>query len=156
MIIDTIENSGVYALGELWKKAFDFLKTLTPETECGKYELQGKDLYVSVDSYETKLRDGRRPETHEKYIDIQFMIAGEEAHENFLTPAALTIDAPYDAERDVAFYKLPAAADTKVILRAGTFVVYFPQDAHTPCLIAGGVPQTIKKAVVKLKVNIAK
>jgi hypothetical protein len=39
---------------ELWEKAFNFLKTSTlKKIGIGKYELEGKDLYVIVDEYTT-------------------------------------------------------------------------------------------------------
>ncbi|MFA5689205.1 MAG: YhcH/YjgK/YiaL family protein [Kiritimatiellales bacterium] len=153
MIVDRIENFADYPYGDAWNKAFEFLKTLTPETETRRYELLGDDLYVMVDSYETKARSAAKLETHAKYIDIQFMIDKEEVHE---IHSALTLSAqtPYDPEKDVSFFYLPEFSSSLITLRTGEFAVYFPQDAHMPCLMSGDTPQRIKKAVVKIKTEL--
>jgi YhcH/YjgK/YiaL family protein len=155
MIIDRIENHDQYPLGKLWNTAFEFLKTVTPETACGKTILDGDNLFVMVDSYETKSRSAVKLETHRKYIDIQYMISGEETHEVF--PAnELTVSEPYPPEKDAQFYQVPKSHRTCINLQPGDFAVYFPQDAHLPCLTTGNNPQVIKKVVVKIAIDSMK
>ena len=54
MIIDKLENWEHYHFGPGWKRAFEFLTTLTPDAEEKKYELQGEEIFAQVMSYETK------------------------------------------------------------------------------------------------------
>jgi YhcH/YjgK/YiaL family protein len=153
MIIDRIENNALYPFGKLWDAAFAFLKTVTPETACGRYELDGDNLFVIIDSYETKSRDAAKLETHRKYVDIQAMISGKETHEVF-PKKELTVSTPYSPEKDAQFYQIPETARTCINLRPGDFAVYFSQDAHLPCLTTGGTPQPVRKAVVKIAVDL--
>lgn len=152
MILDRIENRSLYPFGSAWDAAFNFLKTVTPETECGKTFLDGDRLFVIVDSYETKARDAAKLETHRKYVDIQVMISGEESHEVF-PKNELTVSEPYNPERDAEFYRIPETFRTRVNLHSGDFAVYFPEDGHMPCLMSGSRPEKIKKVVVKIAVD---
>lgn len=153
MIFDRVENQTAYPFGKAWKAAFDYIKTVTPDTATGKYPLQGDGLFAIMDSYSTKVRTDAKLETHRKYIDIQVMISGEEVQEIF--PAAeMTVSTPYIPERDVEFYRIPQEPGARITLRPGDFAVYFPHDAHMPCLTAGSTPQPVKKAVVKVAVDL--
>ena len=71
MIYDHINNIGLYRFSEATLKAFEFLKTLTPDTPEETFELMGRDLYVMVQSYETEAEPSPILEAHRKYIDIQ-------------------------------------------------------------------------------------
>jgi YhcH/YjgK/YiaL family protein len=53
------------------------------------------------------------------------------------------VDQAYDTERDIGFFKNAPESWTKV--SPGSFVIFFPEDAHTP-LVSNG---EIHKAVLK-------
>src|SRR3970040_758749 len=80
MIIDKIENANIYKnFGERINKAFDFientdLKNLNP----GKYEIEGKNIFALISEYQTKPESEGKLEAHRKYIDVQYVISGEE------------------------------------------------------------------------------
>jgi YhcH/YjgK/YiaL family protein len=152
MICDRIENRTTYPFSNLWNEAFKFLETLTPDSACGRYELQGKDLFVMIDSYETRTRDDAKLETHNNYMDIQYMISGNETHEVY-AKKDLTVSEPYDPNKDAEFYQIPEAAPVTVHLQPGNFTAYFPHDAHMPCLTTGSEPSSVKKAVVKIRIE---
>jgi hypothetical protein len=64
---------------ELWGKAFNFLKTFDlKKFDTGKYELEGKNLYVIVDEHTTRNEEDSCFEAHRRYIDIQYIVEGEE------------------------------------------------------------------------------
>ena len=153
MIADSIQNSSLYPFGPAWKAAFDFLKTLTPETETGKQLIQGDRLYAGIDSYSTKSRNEAKLETHRKYVDIQVLLSGTEVIELF-PKKGLTVSEPYNPEKDAEFYQHPAEPQMRVTLKPGQFLVFFPEDAHMPCLTAGSTPQPVKKVVVKMAVDL--
>ena len=155
MISDQLEHHDRYPhqFGQIWNEAFKFLKTVTPATACGRYELDGDHLFAMVDSYETKTRNTAKLETHRKYVDIQFMVSGEETHEVF-PKKELTVSEPYNLEKDAEFYQIPKHQRTVINLHPGDFVVYFPHDAHMPCLMTGSSPQPVKKVVIKVAVEL--
>ena len=153
MIIDSMKNHTLYPYGDLWNKAFEFINTLVPDVEEGRQLLQGDDLFAGIDIYETKPRDAAKLETHQKYVDIQLLLSGTEQLEIF-KKSDLTISEPYDTEKDAEFYHIPDEPIATVTLHPGQFVVFFPEDAHMPCLIAEDAPESVKKVVIKVKADL--
>jgi len=153
MIADSIQNSTLYPFGPAWTAAFEFLKTLSPDSETGKRLIQGEKLFAGVDCYETKPRAIAKLETHTKYVDIQVLLSGTEVIEIF-PKSELTVSEPYDQNRDVEFYEKPSKSHAKVILKPGQFLVFFPDDAHMPCVMAGSAPEPVKKIVFKVAVDL--
>ena len=149
MIIDTLENCSRYeSLHPRFKAAFDFLKRPGIEaTPVGRVEVDGTQLFALTQEYETKpIRDGKL-EAHKKYVDIQFIVSGEE----FIGYAPLTRQGsakPFDAEKDIGFYDGEAWF---TLLRAGMFAIFFPQDAHLPGRYTEK-PAHVKKIVLKIAV----
>ena len=112
-------------------------------------EIDGERVFALFQSYETK-PENDRPEAHRKYIDIQYLIEGEE----LIGVAPLTsMERVAEAapERDIWFYEGETA---KLPLGGGRFAILFPQDAHAPC-IAAGECRPVRKVVVKVAVEPA-
>jgi len=151
MIYDHIDNIGLYCFGAAAMKAFEFLKTLTPDTPEETFELDGRDVYVMVQSYDTEVEPSPILEAHRKYIDIQYCIANAE----YIMVAPLdesTIKTPYDGEKDVAFYYAQKMM-TLCAMTPGRFVLLAPTDEHF-AKFAAEAPCRIKKAVVKLRADL--
>ena len=125
--------------------ALDFVLKMTADTPNGRYDF-GADCYVNVMVCDTSAALAPM-EAHEKFIDVQMVLAGEE--KIYVTPKApLSVTAPYSAEKDIAFYAWEHAE--AVTYAAGEAVILYPEEAHLPGR-AAGEPMTIKKAVLKLK-----
>lgn len=152
MIIDSIKNYTLYPYGDLWAKAFEFLRSATPELEDGKVVLDGDDLFAGIDCYNTKTRKEAKLETHRRYVDIQVLLSGSECLEIF-PKNGLTVSEPYDPDKDAEFYEIPEQAPAKVTLTPGQFIVFFPEDAHMPCLNAAEASQPVQKIVIKLRAD---
>lgn len=136
-------------LAEKFKLGYAFLRREDlPGLADGAYPL-GQGVTANVQSYATDPAQEKRFETHDRFIDIQYIVSGEElfgvADRDTLTP-----DTPYDAEKDIAFYKTPAH-QTDLYLRAGSFAVVTPEEGHQPGRAAGAASQ-VKKVVVKVPV----
>jgi YhcH/YjgK/YiaL family protein len=132
---------------ERWQKSFKFLMdTDLKRLPVGRYELDGDRVFVNISQYKTK--DDAPCEVHRKYIDIQYVISGEE--QIGITPLNETEDAtPYDEEKDVAFVQ---AEDLYAPAYPGNFFVFFPTDAHRPGIsIERSI--TVKKAIVKILID---
>lgn len=151
MIYDHIDRIGQYRFGAAAMKAFEFLRTLTPDTPDDTYEIVGRDVYAMVQSYDTEAEPSPILEAHRKYIDIQYCIANSE----YIAVAPLdesTVKTPYDAEKDVAFYHAQKMM-TLCAMTPGRFVLLFPTDEHF-AKFAAEAPCRIKKAVIKLRADL--
>ncbi|MBC2592957.1 YhcH/YjgK/YiaL family protein [Ruficoccus amylovorans] len=128
--------------------AFDYLAGFDPGTPDGRVDLDGDRVFALVQSYTTSPADGRQFESHYNYVDLQYMVSGEEII--YHSPLdVLSESIPYDAERDVIFYS--GAASQALILTPGMFTVLFPQDGHLPCCSHQADVES-KKVVIKLRV----
>ncbi len=149
MIFDNIENFDCYEnLGEKFLKGFAFLKnTDLKNLENGKYEIDGDEIFVSVQDYTSKLLSEGKFEAHEKYADIQFIIKGEErlGYGDVRNFKPVTF---YDEKNDIVFLE---GCGEFVHAKEGDFVVFLPEDAHMPCICVNE-PSYVKKAVVKIKI----
>lgn len=147
MIIDTINNLGKYAdLNPLFPKVVDFINTHNlndlPE---GIVEIEGKDLFANVCFAKGKTQDEALLETHDKMIDIQIPL---ELTEGFgYTPRTNLPIADYNENNDITFYQDKPEQFVKV--SPGSFVIFFPQDGHAPCVAEA---DTMKKVIFKIAV----
>lgn len=147
MIIDSLKNAKFYyALGERIAKGLKFLEENDlSQFENGKYEIEGDELFVSVQDYETKPLEQGKFEAHRKYLDIQFLIKGPERL-GFGKTQDFQPVTDYDEQKDIVF--LDGGGDFATA-REGDFLIFAPSDAHMPC-IAVDTPAYVKKAVVKV------
>ena len=148
MILDKLENTNFYSgISNNLSKGFDYLKSTDLSTlKPGRHDIDGNDVFALVSEYNTKNHFDCRPEAHQTYTDIQYIISGREAI-GFVTLNNQVIVSEYDPEKDIAFY----SGDTSpLILEAGIFAVFFPQDVHCPCMQIDG-PEKVKKVVVKVR-----
>ena len=147
MIIDKLEKLEKYAtINPLFPKVVEFLKANDlSKMEDGKYEIEGKDLFVNITTTKGKTPDEAVIETHNKMIDIQIPLTAAETYG--YTQRDLLPELPYNEEKDIT--KSPdLAADSYVTCQPGMMVIFFPQDGHAPCI--AGVPE-FKKAIFKIK-----
>lgn len=149
MIIDTLDNLSSYAsLNPLFAKVVEFMKANDlNKLEAGKYDIEGKDLFLNIAIAKGKAPDEAVLETHRKMIDIQIPLSGDETYG--YTPAANLPEAAYNDEKDITkFGDLPA--ESYITCHPGMFAVFFPQDGHAPCI---SFEPEIKKAIFKVSVK---
>jgi YhcH/YjgK/YiaL family protein len=89
-------------------------------------------------------------ESHDRFLDIQYMIAGQEII-GVSERSRLTEKIPYREEQDITFYEDPVTIWTQLVLQAGTLATFMPEEAHKP-KIAVGQPEMIHKVVVKVRI----
>jgi YhcH/YjgK/YiaL family protein len=131
----------------VWDKVFRFLKYHNLDTlAVGKHPIDGDNAYASITYGPSKTLDEAKWESHRKYIDLQYVIKGEEKIEVAPVNTA-TVITPYDETRDAANY---TADGTYYIAMPGTFYLFFPQDAHRPNIKVDGY-DLVKKLVIKIK-----
>jgi YhcH/YjgK/YiaL family protein len=133
-----------------WQQAFQFLKTASlKELPMGKQELEGEHLFISVAEYYGKQKSDALYESHKKYIDIQYVIEGEEIM-GLTTLDKVSVKEPYSEEKDIAFYDFDGGDYLKATPEK--FFLFFPEDVHRPSITTGD-SILIKKIVVKVMVE---
>ena len=131
------------------QKAFAFLRSPgIHQLPDGRVEIDGDRVFALVQRYETMMTDAPKFEFHRKYIDVQFIVSGEETI-GWAPVESMTITEAYSAEKDICFGKVAADTWTPVRLRAGQLAVLWPEDAHAPKL-ASNAPSPVMKIVVKV------
>lgn len=147
MIFDTLENVNNYqGLGRVYTALQFLADTDFSKVESGRYELQGDDIFYMVQRYETD-PDKTISEAHKKYIDIQFMVDGEE----IIGVAPISCEkteTEAKPENDVWFYECKTEPLTLI---KNSFMVLYPNDLHCPG-VAVDNPLSCLKVVVKVKV----
>lgn len=148
MIVDRLEQSALYtAVHPLLAAGFEFLNRpdldrLSP----GKVTIDGDRLFAIVSDDEGRGRELSLLEAHQRYLDIQYVVAGTD-HIGWLPIAECErVKSEYDPQRDVAFYfDRPA---TWLVLPQGSFAIFLPQDAHAPLGGTGRVRKVVVKALL--------
>lgn len=148
MVIDKLENLPMYfSLHPDMEKAYEFLKAFYENPgELRRYDLNDQGLFVNAETYTTKPAEGREAEAHRKYVDLQFVVSGQEqigiAPLETATPAG-----DFSEERDIGFYTCKYTQWAQ--LRSGWFALIWPHEAHLPCTQLGEAC-TVVKTVAKL------
>src|SRR5919205_1538517 len=146
--IDFVQFAKQYHLNQAaWDKAFAYLKNTDLKTlSNGRHVIDGNNVYAIVTEAPTKDYDKTAFESHRKYIDLQYVITGEENMAK-APLASVTVSKPYDEAADIAYYTGEGKIYT---VPAGTFMLFFPTDAHRPNITPGG-NKVVKKIVIKIK-----
>lgn len=144
-----------------FKVAFEYLaKVLDEGSEENKrlnsYDLNkfekvelDKNNFALEQTYYSKDREECFFESHKKYIDVQFILEGEEIIEvdNIQN---LNINFEYDENIDLIKYN-DSNFSSSIKLRKGDVAIFFPDDAHMPCIKINESKKVIK-TVIKVTV----
>ncbi len=147
MIIDHMNNAALYhGVHQGIRKALAYLaNTDVSHLPPGRHDIDGDKVYALAQQYETRPREKGVWEAHRRYIDVQLVATGSEIM-GYAPIARLTVTQPYATEKDCM---LLAGSGDFLTVRAGMFAVFFPGDAHMPCL-ACGESALVSKVVVKV------
>jgi YhcH/YjgK/YiaL family protein len=112
----------------------------------GRYELDGQQLVLIIDKALGRGHAASPLEAHRKYIDIQFVIAGDEEMGWRALADCQDLAHPYSEERDIMFFHDRPERWFRV--PPGHFAVFFPDDAHAPLAGAGNIHKAIVKVAI--------
>lgn len=148
MIYDNIKNSERYEnISINFKKAFEFLRREDlKDLPAGRYEIDSDNIFALVQTYETMYLESKEYEVHKKYIDVQYMVNGEE-NMGFSQIHSLNVKNSYNDESDAMIME-----GDKVLykLREGEFFIFFPEEPHMPG-VTKDEKREVKKVVIKIK-----
>lgn len=153
MIVGNVKTCGELAvLHPVLEKCIRYLRdtdfyTMNP----GRYELDGDNIFVLVQNYHTEPPEVRKAESHERYVDIQYIVCGEENMGVALASGQSRIEENFLLEKDIAFYGR-LDNENVLTLSPGMYVVLFPWDIHRPACISKQ-PSLIKKVIIKIKIS---
>lgn len=148
MIYELWSNREKYAkLHPLFEEGFAYIEQCIQNfPEPGVYEIKGKELFAKVQSFITRQQGWY--ETHDQYIDIQYMAEGTELV-YIADRGELAKRGEYDSVEDAQFYE-DDKLESRFVFKAGSFVIFFPDDAHKPSMVMGE-PTNARKIVLKVK-----
>jgi biofilm protein TabA len=147
MIFDQISNASQYtSLHPLFAEGFAFIRQRGANSPVGRYELPG-GAYALVQEYEGKPLEGAKFEAHRRFIDIQYLVYGEETM--YYAPLQRLAAGEYQPDKD---YLPLEGIGLPLYVQAGDFLIFYPQDAHLPGRLTAAGPRPVKKVVVKIPV----
>ena len=152
MILDQIKHRALYKdILPAIASALERAAAYTPENyPGGRVDMDGDNLFLLLNTYETHASDSALFEAHKKYIDVMYMVEGEEIIYVKPTEKLSSVTKPYDPQVDALLANIDEDA-TPVRLTAGSFIVLFPQDAHAPACY-DSAPKTVKKIIAKVRI----
>ena len=150
MIFDTMKHIGCYrGLSANMDRAIEtLLSTDFSGLAAGRYEVDGDNVFFMIQEPQLREETEALYEVHKKYADIQLALTDGEV---ILALPIGQIDAwqAFDEAKDIGFSE-NSEPGIPLEMQSGCFAIFFPQDAHMPCL-RGGDEKTCRKVVVKVK-----
>lgn len=149
MIVDNLENAQkYYALNPHFEKAFEaLLRNDLTELKPGRFEIDGDNVYGVIAKGPGRPKSEGMIETHDKYIDIQFILSGTDTI-GWKDRSELTApNTASDTRNDVVFYDDKPSTWTSIT--PGMFGIYFPNDGHMPMISDGELHKVIVKVAIK-------
>lgn len=156
-IFGSLEELKKQVSKEAFQVAFNYLENITndffdiKDGECIK-EMLTEDIFVLKQAYYTKNREDCFFESHKKYIDIQFMVKGEE-YMDVCDLNSLKIENEYIEKTDFIKYEGKEEGTSKLLIQENCLAIFYPSDAHQPC-IKVEKEELIYKAVIKIPVSL--
>ena len=149
MIIDSIKNAHkYYSVHPSFGKAFEALAGIDDSTPDERITVDGDNIFINLGEYVNKNIDECAFESHKKYIDIQYVLKGEEYIDICDEKLLEVTDNRLDTD-DIAFWG-NTDKFSRADLTEGIFVVIFPGEAHRPCVAPDGKGVKTRKAVAKI------
>lgn len=152
MFFGHISTAELHIYPSAIQQALIFLReTDFSQLNTGRYPIKGDLIYAQVLDLETKPKSEILPEVHRHYLDVQYLYTGHERI-GFATDFGTNkIAIEYDLQRDIQYYQ-DAVFENELVMQAGNFAVFFPNDIHRPGCLDGN-RSSIRKIVVKIAMS---
>ena len=148
MILDLLANRTWYhPLHPRLKPAFDWLTAQDwAKVVDGKQAIDGENIHAVIESGTTAAPATRKFESHQRYLDIQYVISGGERMG--WCPAA-GVEPGQAAGPDLWFHPEPKSSQ-QLVVTPGHFAIFAPMEAHKPCCQLADKAAAFRKCVVKV------
>lgn len=149
MICDDISNLNKYeSINENIADIIKFLDSFDKSNfTTGRVDINN-NLFVNIQTYETSTANERQYEVHEEYIDLQFIVSGEERidyalNKEYKNPYEINKDGDYFLTKDIDSY-------SSLTMKEDYFAIFFPGEFHKPgCSLNDD--SKVSKIVFKIK-----
>ncbi len=132
------------------KEVLEIIKTTDfSKLDDGVFEVLDKNLYYFVSTYRTvKSIEEKLAEAHRKYIDLQYIIYGEEkvGYGNYNSNKVL--EEEYNRDKDIELFK-KVENESFFILKKDMYIIFFPEDIHRPGLSSTEM-RGVRKVIFKI------
>jgi len=144
-------------------EVFDYLeKAITNKTNVNsRIQSMGIDQYKKIEitndifaieqSYHTKKASDSFFESHVKYVDMQFLVSGNEIIE-VAHIDTLEIESEYNKKDDYILYKI-VPDRSNITMKKGDLSLFFPEDGHMPGIRSNNKSKRVFKTVVKIPIS---
>ena len=144
-----IEKLIPYVSDELAAALRYIAKTDFSKLADGEYPIDGDKVFARLSHYTTEPKEAKKPESHNQYIDVQYLAEGTEKIYYTAKDADKKVIEDYAADKDLLFYADAGEKDA-VTLGSGVFAVFFPGELHRPGCHAVHGGCAVQKIVVKV------
>lgn len=133
----------------VWDKVYKwFNNTDLLHLAPGEYAIDGKKAFATISEKPLKALANSKFEHHEKHIDIQYVIKGEE--KIGVAPfSKARVVVPFSSKKDIGYYTEPKKFSHYYIATPSSIFIFFPKNAHRPSLQTK-TSKTDKKLVIKV------
>lgn len=155
MIIGSIEGlekrAGYIKLGPL-EKIFEIINTSDfAKMDDGIFKTGDDDFFYILMTYKTSgILEEKPAEAHRKYIDLQYIVYGEEKVGYSDYKSNKKISKAYDESSDAEFFER-VENESYFVLKKGMYSIFFPEDIHRTGLNNDGT-RSIRKLVFKMAI----
>ena len=126
-------------------------KTDFTKKDDGTYKIDSEDFYYIITTYNTSNNIEETPaEAHRKYIDLQYILYGEEkiGYADYRNPKMLLKE--YNGDNDIELFSR-IEDESFFILKKGMYAVFFPEDVHRPGL-TNKETRGVRKIIFKIPI----
>lgn len=132
------------------KQSIEYVRdNVNSNTPSGRYDIDGDNLFFMVSDSTSRHIQDANPEYHQKYIDVQIILAGPEGMAVSTLPPHTHVVDDKIADNDIAFIETPKE-ETMFVLQSNDFIVLLPNEVHKPLCAVDNKITTIRKVVVKI------
>ncbi len=154
MVIDRLEHAEQYAsLGRGVAVALAFFQQYQDDglDLPLRTVLENENIFANGVNYTTEQKKTKLLEAHQRYVDVMYVVEGEERIYYKPFAEATNITMPYDGEKECA---LAALDDDTATMKfsAGQFLIFFPQDGHLAAQL-WDKPGKVRKFIAKVAVE---
>jgi biofilm protein TabA len=153
MIISLFKINGkqIFEGNKYFRKIYDLIsQTDFSKISDGLHEIDKNTIFYNIISYETKNYKEIVAESHKKYIDIHYILNGEEIIGYSDYKNEKTIAAKYNIEKDAELFS-NILNENFFVLKRGMFAIFYPQEIHRPGMLYEKKCK-VRKIIFKIKV----
>lgn len=116
--------------------------------EKGQHLIRGTDFYVNILEYTTQSEKHCIWEAHKKYLDVHYIIEGEE----YINVSNTFDMKEFEYNEDADYLKIDGICQNQLLLKSGILLLLDTNDAHKTGIQKNG-SCFVKKAVFKIKIE---